>query len=169
MVSSNASLSYAEIAAARVKEDQPLFFQFYKHKDDDKALERVREAERLGYNAIFLTVDAVVAGFRERDVKAPFVLEEEEREAEKASGKEVPMPDAPQDGNDEGGGEGLGTAGALIGDNDRDMSWEKVSTGSGCSVYIPLKNCVPCSDNTLVKKRYEVTSSHQRCDHLFQR
>ena len=49
------------------------------------------------------------------------MLEEEEREAEIRAGNV--MPDAPQD---EGGADGLGTAGALIGDGDRDMSWEKV-------------------------------------------
>lgn len=128
MVSSNASLSYEQIAGARVRPDQPLFFQLYKHKDDAKAVERVREAERLGYNAIFLTVDAVVPGFREKDIRAPFVLEEEEREAERkaaeAEGREVPIPDIPQKEDEDGGG--LGTAGALIADTDRDMTWEKV-------------------------------------------
>ena len=69
MVSSNASLSYAQIAEARLTPDQPLFFQLYKHRDNAIAAERVREVVALGYNAIFLTVDAIVAGNREDAAK----------------------------------------------------------------------------------------------------
>ena len=81
MVSSNASLSYAEIAAARVSSDQPLFFQLYKHKyrDDDRAAERVREVVRLGYKVIWLTVDAPFLGDRERDMRAGWRAENMER------------------------------------------------------------------------------------------
>ena len=43
MVSSNASLSYAQIAEARLTPDQPLFFQLYKQRDDKLAEQRVRE------------------------------------------------------------------------------------------------------------------------------
>ena len=43
MVSSNASLSYAQIAEARISPSQPLFFQLYKHRDDKIAEQRVRE------------------------------------------------------------------------------------------------------------------------------
>ena len=78
MASSNASLSYAQIASARVSPAQPLFFQLYKHRDDKIAETRVREVVALGYNASFLTVDAIVAGNRERDIRAPFELEEQE-------------------------------------------------------------------------------------------
>ena len=63
MVSSNASLSYAEIIASAVP-SQPLFFQLYKHVNDAIAEQRVREVEILGYKAIWLTVDAIVAGNR---------------------------------------------------------------------------------------------------------
>ena len=89
MVSSNASLSYAQIAEARLTPDQPLFFQLYKQRDDKLAEQRVREVISLGYNAIFLTVDAVVPGNRERDIRAPFELEEQEREAEKVEGADL--------------------------------------------------------------------------------
>jgi L-lactate dehydrogenase (cytochrome) len=64
MVSSNASLSPAQIADARA-DDQVLWFQLYKHREHGKAIERIRNVERLGYNAIFLTVDAICAGNRE--------------------------------------------------------------------------------------------------------
>ena len=121
MASSNASLSYAQIASARVSPAQPLFFQLYKHRDDKIAEARVREVVELGYNAIFLTVDAIVAGNRERDIRAPFELEEQEAAAERAAngGKEPPKklegpsPDL------------MGTAGALVANDDMDMTWER--------------------------------------------
>ncbi|THH05905.1 hypothetical protein EW145_g4457 [Phellinidium pouzarii] len=121
MVSSHASLSYAQIAEARVREDQPLFFQLYKHKDF-RAEERVRDVVRLGYNAIFLTVDAPVAGHRERDIHAPFVLAEQEREAERQAGNGTEV-DTPQEPDVDEKGEG--TAGAMLNSIDRDLSWEK--------------------------------------------
>ena len=130
MVSSNASYSYAEIAHAATP-TQPLFFQLYKHRDDKIAEQRVREVIALGYNAIFLTVDAICAGNRERDIRAPFELEEQEREAEKASAgaeKTKSSPDMPakQEKDDKGNVNLLGTAGALIANDDMDMTWEKV-------------------------------------------
>ncbi|KAF9654240.1 hypothetical protein BDM02DRAFT_3182063 [Thelephora ganbajun] len=118
MVSTNASLSPAQIAAARVSPDQTLFFQLYKKKEDALALELIREVEALGYSAIFLTVDAVVPGNRERDIKAPWILEDQEREVE---GK----PPAVDDPQDKAVGGALGTAGGLIAGNDVDMTWEK--------------------------------------------
>jgi L-lactate dehydrogenase (cytochrome) len=122
MVSSNSSLSYADIAAARLKPDQPLFFQLYKKRNTEAAVKRVKEVESLGYNAIFLTVDAIVAGNRERDIRAPFDLEKQEREVSQKS-TSVDDPDGESDA-------GLGTAGALVADDDRDMTWEKVSVPS---------------------------------------
>ena len=121
MVSSNASLSYAQIAEARLTPDQPLFFQLYKHRDNAIAAERVREVVALGYNAICLTVDAIVAGNRERDIRAPFELEEQEAAAERAANGgnepskklEGPSPDL------------MGTAGALVANDDMDMTWER--------------------------------------------
>jgi L-lactate dehydrogenase (cytochrome) len=116
MISSNASLSYSEIMDAAAP-SQTLFFQFYKHKNDSIAESRVREVERLGYQAIFLTVDAVVAGNRERDIRNPWVLEDEEKgtptywSGEGTFGVEA---------------DGMGTAGALVANDDRDMTWEKV-------------------------------------------
>ena len=130
MVSTNASLSPAQIAAARMSPDQALFFQLYKKKEDALALELIREVEALGYSAIFLTVDAVVPGNRERDIKAPWVLEDQEREAE---GK----PQSVDDPQEEAVESTLGTAGGLIAGNDTDMTWEKVCTHVPCFVYLP--------------------------------
>lgn len=114
MVSSNASMSATEIMEV-AHPSQTLFFQLYKHRDDNIAAERVREVERLGYKAIFLTVDAVVAGNRERDIRSPWVLEAQEYgpvyHEPNSIAEEVNV---------------LGTAGALIANDDRDMTWEKV-------------------------------------------
>jgi L-lactate dehydrogenase (cytochrome) len=115
MVSSNASLSYEEIAAAAGPR-QPLFFQLYKHANDSIAEQRVREVERLGYKSIWLTVDAIVPGNREKDLKSPWVLEDMERGralyegAQEATGSE----------------DVFATAGASIANADRDMTWKKV-------------------------------------------
>ncbi|KAJ7446514.1 FMN-dependent dehydrogenase-domain-containing protein [Mycena galericulata] len=115
MVSSNASMSPAEIIAAAAP-SQPLFFQLYKHSDDAVAEKRVREVERLGYKAIFLTVDAVVPGNREKDIKSPWVMEDLER----GTPKVYVEGEGAEDGDTV-----FGTAGALIVNDDRDMTWEK--------------------------------------------
>jgi L-lactate dehydrogenase (cytochrome) len=122
MVSSNSSLSYSEIAAARYYPDQPMFFQLYKKKDDSSALKLIREIESLGYKAIFLTVDAIVAGNRERDNRAPFDLEKQERDMSSQRPISVEEDPSEADLND-----GLGTAGAFVANDDRDMTWEKAS------------------------------------------
>ncbi|KAK0208354.1 hypothetical protein DFS33DRAFT_1371792 [Desarmillaria ectypa] len=114
MVSSNASLSYAEIAAA-AGPSQPLFFQFYKSNDDATAEQRVREVERLGYKSIWLTVDAIVASKREIDIKSPWELETME------NGKPTYHSDLDTlELVDE-----TGTAGALVSKDDQNMTWEK--------------------------------------------
>ncbi|KAJ7235876.1 FMN-dependent dehydrogenase-domain-containing protein [Mycena haematopus] len=114
MVSSNSSMSYDEIIQA-VPPSQPLFFQLYKHANDAEAEKRVREVERLGYKAIFLTVDAVIPGNRERDIKSPWVMED----------LELGYPEVYVEGA-EVKADNFGTAGALIAHDDRDMTWEKV-------------------------------------------
>jgi L-lactate dehydrogenase (cytochrome) len=119
MVSSNASMSYAQIIASAAP-SQPLFFQLYKHANNAIAEKRVREVEKLGYKAIWLTADAIVPGNRERDIRGPWELEDMERGSVEVF----------DDSTDEvlSGGETntLGTAGALIADTDRDMTWETV-------------------------------------------
>ena len=128
MVSSNASLSPAQIAEGRLSPDQPLFFQLYKHGDNSVAAKRVREVEELGYKAIFLTVDAPVSGNRERDIRAPYELEEQEREGQPSEDQttgEIP-------GDTENENEGLqpnlyGTAGALLQNMDLNMTFKEAS------------------------------------------
>lgn len=118
MVSSNASFSPRDIMEA-AHNTQTLFFQLYKHRSDEIAEGLVRQIENLGYKAIFLTVDAIVAGNRERDIRCPWMLEDEENGGptefhveDSAPSKEVNI---------------LGTAGALVANDDRDMTWEKAS------------------------------------------
>ncbi|PPQ89391.1 hypothetical protein CVT25_002209 [Psilocybe cyanescens] len=116
MVSSNASFSAADIIGS-ADHSQTLFFQLYKHRDDDIAEKRVREMENLGYKAIFLTVDAIVAGNRERDIRSPWVLEEQETGPQYF---EAGTSDELKDDVNI-----FGTAGALVANDDRDMTWEK--------------------------------------------
>ncbi|KZT06829.1 uncharacterized protein LAESUDRAFT_138709 [Laetiporus sulphureus 93-53] len=129
MVSSNASLSPSQIAAARTSPSQPIFYQLYKPRDPAAAEALVREIEGLGYKAIFLTVDAPVAGYRERDIRAPFELEDLQREADGESehAHQTPGSRQPEDAEEELEGQGqvnvLGTAGALLANTDADMTW----------------------------------------------
>ncbi|KAJ8597008.1 hypothetical protein M405DRAFT_756764, partial [Rhizopogon salebrosus TDB-379] len=116
MVSNNASLSYGQIAAARGSPDQPIFFQIYKHFNDAIAEKRIREVEALGYKAIFLTVDALVPGNRELDIKAPYYLEDFENQG---------LSTQTNADADEGEANQLGSAGGLVVNNDANMTWEK--------------------------------------------
>ncbi|KAF8446038.1 FMN-dependent dehydrogenase-domain-containing protein [Boletus edulis BED1] len=116
MVSTNASLSYGQIAAARCSSDQPLFFQLYKHKNDTTAAKRIQEIEALGYNAIFLTVDTLVPSNREMDTRAPHYLEDFENQGTKRKSDSK---------DDQEEVDILGTAGGLIINNDNDMTWER--------------------------------------------
>ena len=130
MVSSNASLSFAEIAAARHSPDQVQFFQLYKHKDESVALKRIREVEQLGYKALFLTVDAPVPGNRERDARASWEIEDLEAaaEASESGGKsrtEMPLTSKKIEDVEEEVDTG-GTAGALLANDDIDMTWDEV-------------------------------------------
>ncbi|KAH0590571.1 hypothetical protein H2248_000711 [Termitomyces sp. 'cryptogamus'] len=117
MVSSNASLSYEEMIAAAAP-SQPIFFQLYKNLNDSIAEKRVRDVEKLGYKAIWLTVDALVPGNREKDIRSPWVLEELESGEPKYCAETT-------DDDSQSNGTGFGTAGALIANDDRDMTWEK--------------------------------------------
>lgn len=124
MVSSSASLSYAEIDQARIDKSQPLFFQLYKIAGEH-AIDRVRDAESLGYNAIFLTVDAPVLGNREKDIRAPFELADQEREAKRLAAQNEGGPEIPLDPDTDSEKEDMSPVARLAGGSDADMSWEK--------------------------------------------
>ncbi|WVQ70219.1 uncharacterized protein L199_008445 [Kwoniella botswanensis] len=68
-ISSFASCSVEEITSARTS-NQPLFFQLYVNSKRHLAEEVISKVNRLGLNAILLTVDAPVGGKRERDIRA---------------------------------------------------------------------------------------------------
>ena len=146
MVSTNASLSYGQIAAARGSPDQPIFFQLYKHKNDATAAKRIREVEALGYKAIFLTVDALVPSNREMDTRAPHYLEDFENQGVKRQ----------PDPKDEEVGI-LGTAGGLIINNDIDMTWEKVSF---YKMIATSSHHIRSLDHTVDAKHHEASYSY---------
>jgi L-lactate dehydrogenase (cytochrome) len=67
VVNTVSSRSIEEIMDARVRPDQPIFWQLYLDKDLRKSKEFVERVERCGVKAIWLTVDSPVTGNRERD------------------------------------------------------------------------------------------------------
>lgn len=74
--------------------------------------------ERLGYKAIWLTVDAVVVGNRERDIRSRWEAEKLEAEGRGLADRPpIGEPDEPDLD---------GTAGALLKNDDLDMTWNEV-------------------------------------------
>jgi 4-hydroxymandelate oxidase len=71
-LSTLSSVSPPELAAAVA--DSPLWFQLYWSRDRSFTRDLVASAEEAGFRAIVLTVDFPVAGRRERDLRAEFVL-----------------------------------------------------------------------------------------------
>lgn len=61
--------SMEEVAAAS---DGPKWFQLYVHKDRGVAKEMIERAVAAGYDAIVLTADLPVGGYRERELRTPF-------------------------------------------------------------------------------------------------
>lgn len=149
MVSTNASLSYGQIAAARGSPDQPIFFQLYKHKNDATAAKRIYEVEALGYNAIFLTVDALIPSNREMDTRAPHYIQDFESQGVKC------QPNS-KDGREEL--DNLGTAGGLIINNDLDMTWERVGFFHDPIAFNLHHARSP--DHTVDTKYHEASHSH---------
>ena len=67
MQSTVSSYSIEEIAASAP--DSPKWFQLYWQNNKEVAYSLVRRAEKAGYEAIVLTVDTVILGWREEDVR----------------------------------------------------------------------------------------------------
>lgn len=67
VVNTVSSMSIEEIMDARVRKDQPVFWQLYANSDLEKSKAFVERVERAGVKAIWLTVDSPVTGNRERD------------------------------------------------------------------------------------------------------
>lgn len=68
-VSTFSSRPMEEVAAAS---DGPKWFQLYLHKDRGVAKEMISRAADAAYEAIVLTVDLPVGGYRERELSTPF-------------------------------------------------------------------------------------------------
>ncbi|NTV10390.1 MAG: alpha-hydroxy-acid oxidizing protein [Zoogloea sp.] len=71
VVSTLASCRIEDIAAAA---QAPLWFQLYMQADRSHTLELVRRAEASGYEVLVVTVDAPIAGIRNREQRARFSL-----------------------------------------------------------------------------------------------
>lgn len=72
VVSTLASVRIEEIAALAGK--PPLWFQLYIQPDHTRTMELVKRAETNGYEALVITVDAPLAGIRNREQRAGFSL-----------------------------------------------------------------------------------------------
>jgi hypothetical protein len=152
-VSSNASLSYEAIANARPDPGQVLWFQLYKNKEREKAEARVREVVKLGYRAICLTVDAIVPGNREKDIRAPWVIDDMEKAKDIAiEGSDVEAEKAINI---------MGTAGALISNDDRDMTWKEVNCMSS-DIFINYLNDSLLPDHPVAKKYHDFAHRDKR-------
>lgn len=80
VVNTVSSMSIEEIMAARVSDDQTVFWQLYLDKDLEKSKAFVQRVEKCGVKAIWLTVDSPVTGNREKDERGK-VLEDDDLEA----------------------------------------------------------------------------------------
>ncbi|PYH67703.1 L-lactate dehydrogenase [Aspergillus vadensis CBS 113365] len=118
-VSTNAAYHLSEITSAAAKQTKnnniPFFFQLYVNKDREASKRLLRTAEQNGAKAIFVTVDAPVAGKREADERVPLDPHDIRFRTP------LPMSGACIGGNDEKGG-GLGRSmGQYI---DAGFTWE---------------------------------------------
>ncbi|GKZ77670.1 hypothetical protein AnigIFM56816_011411 [Aspergillus niger] len=126
-VSTNAAYHLSEITSAAAKQnkkDHPFFFQLYVNKDREVSRRLLRTAEENGAKAIFVTVDAPVAGKREADERVPLDPHDIQFRTP------LPMSGACIGGNDEKGG-GLGRSmGQYIdaGFTWEDLAWLKENT-----------------------------------------
>lgn len=71
VLSTAASRSIEQVAQAGG--DAPRWFQLYWGKDNEMAASMVQRAERSGYEALVLTLDTHVLGWRERDLSHPYL------------------------------------------------------------------------------------------------
>ena len=127
-VSTNAAYHLSKITSAAAKQtknnNSPFFFQLYVNKDREASKRLLRIAEQNGAKAIFVTVDAPVAGKREADERVPLDPHDIRFRTP------LPMSGACIGGNDEKGG-GLGRSmGQYIdaGFTWEDLAWLKANT-----------------------------------------
>ncbi|GLA35432.1 hypothetical protein AnigIFM63309_011269 [Aspergillus niger] len=126
-VSTNAAYHLSEITSAAAKQnkkDHPFFFQLYVNKDREVSRRLLRTAEENGAKAVFVTVDAPVAGKREADERVPLDPHDIRFRTP------LPMSGACIGGNDEKGG-GLGRSMGqyiIAGFTWEDLAWLKENT-----------------------------------------
>ena len=109
----------------------------------------MREVVSLGYNAIFLTVDAPFPGNRGRDVRAGWKIDDLEKLAKQGKAENVDggvakeLPRSEDDLDDVDDPDTTGTAGKLIANDDVDMTWHEVRKhlGGGMAEFIKASHC----------------------------
>jgi L-lactate dehydrogenase (cytochrome) len=76
-VCNNSHMSQKDMSDARAR-DQTTFWQIYARSDLDITTQEVKQAINLGYKGFALTVDAVRAGKRERDLRVTYAQREKD-------------------------------------------------------------------------------------------
>lgn len=76
-VCNNSHMSQKDMSDARAR-DQTTFWQIYVRSDLDITTQEVKQAINLGYKGFALTVDAVRAGKRERDLRVTYAQREKD-------------------------------------------------------------------------------------------
>jgi 4-hydroxymandelate oxidase len=100
VLSTQSSIALETVAQAIVDEPGrgPLWFQLYMQHDRGFTRELVQRAERAGYEALVLTVDAVSSGARDRERRAGFALPADIAAVNLAGLPPAPTPSAGQGG-----------------------------------------------------------------------
>ncbi|TNY24809.1 cytochrome b2 [Rhodotorula diobovata] len=133
MVSANASVGFEELAAL-AQPGQTLFYQLYVNRDRQKSEDILKRVAKAGYKAICVTVDAPVAGKRERDERAKLdedaATDPNMQKAVKSAGPDAP--DAPQDEPSQGIAQALGSY------VDATLSWTDLAWVRRASGGLPL-------------------------------
>lgn len=75
VVSTVSSWPIEAIMAARVRKDQPVFFQLYVNKNRKISEALIRKAENVGVKAIWVTIDSPVMGKREQDERVKTIVQ----------------------------------------------------------------------------------------------
>ncbi|GAA5839226.1 hypothetical protein JCM11251_006012 [Rhodosporidiobolus azoricus] len=150
MVSANASVGFEDIAAES-SNNQTLFYQLYVNQDRSKSEDILRRVKKAGYKAICVTVDAPVAGKRERDERSKLDTESAgDPNMQKAIVKAGPdAPDAPQDPATQGIAQALGSY------VDPALTWEDLAWVGKHSGGLPIiVKGIQCAEDAALAAHY---------------
>jgi L-lactate dehydrogenase (cytochrome) len=75
VVSTASSVPIHSVMKARIRDDQPVFFQLYVLKNLEKTKAMIKLAEESGVKALWVTVDSPVIGKRERDERVKAAIQ----------------------------------------------------------------------------------------------